>query len=275
MINLSAEAEKSLQEAFESAKSQSENFPFVILAVDTDGAWEKSETEFNSNEHDVSLQFDYNKNPAEVPPAQEAQLRFVMQIVQQQGTNGLANAGQDFTKDSDVWIEFFAKYPLLFNFQSRKSKILDSNDFTLSVNSDLVTTCIDVNAPADIKSAFIQALQSSSGEVLSTTQKKEKLEYLALIRSYDKASTLTIYKAELRMEVTQVKTLCGGVEKVNLHIAYDEVVFEINNQLALAIYPELSKEAADIAVQYLSEFFKKFAEQEFRDFETWLDSLGR
>lgn len=261
-----------LKEAFDLAKNKSSN---LFFAEPSSESWKKSENNFGSNVRDVQLEFDYNNNPEEVPHDEEEQLRFIMQVVQQQGTNKLAQAGEAFTKNSDIWIEFFAKYPLLFNFQQRESKTLTENDFSLSVNTKLVETCIDAKAPADIKAAFIQALQDSSGEVLSTTKKEQNLEYLALIRTYDKASTLTIYKAELQMKVKEVKSLCGGIKTVDLKIIYDRIVFEINNQLALAIYPELSKDAADLATKYLSEFFQQFAKQEFQDFENWLDSLGK
>lgn len=262
-----------LHEAFELAQKEALKRQEMVKAPSD--SWQKSETKFDSNIHDVQLQYDYNKNPDLITKEQENQLRFIMQIVQQQGTNKLIDSGKDLTKNSDIWIEFFARYPLLFNFQERKSKTFTENNFSLSADAKLLEACLDASAPLDIKNAFIQALKDSGGEVISTTTKKQNLEYLALIRSYDKASTLTIYKAQLNMQVSEVKTICGGAKNVTLNISYDRIVFEINNQLAIAIYPELSKEAADIAVKYLTTFFKDFATKEFQKFENWLNTLGK
>ncbi|GAB1537175.1 hypothetical protein ADMFC3_28060 [Geovibrio sp. ADMFC3] len=272
-MKLTAEQEKTLSAAFSEARAKQPQ----VKAREKTGveSWEKSDTDFATATHDAQLQFDYNKNPNEVSASDESKLRFIMQVVQQQGTNQLVTAGQDFTHDSEVWIQFFARYPLLFNFQLRESKKFSENDFTLSVNADLISTCIDAKAPEDIKNAFIQALKNSGGDALNSSTKENNLQFLTLIRSYDKASTLTIYRAQLDMKTVDVRTICGGVKKVDLKISYDRVVFEINNTLALAIYPTLVGQATDIAAQFMSTFFKQFAEKEFNRFKKWLDDLGK
>ena len=93
-------------------------------------------------------------------------------------------------------------------------------------------------------------------------------------REYDKASTLTIYKAELRMHVDEVKTICGGKKSVSLNIVYDRIVFESSKVIALAIYPELEKTGIEMATKILREFYVKFAEDEYRRFEDYINSLG-
>lgn len=274
MLNYSQSEEQSIKEvvaAVRRSRNTSSTNSLKSLALSA----EEEKNTFDSDVKDAELQFDYNKNPKAVSEADEKKIRFVMQVVQQQGTNQLSNAGKDFTNNSEVWIEFFTKYPLLFSFRSRQSKKLTENEFTLSVNSALVGACLDSQSPTAIKEAFIQALKSSGGEALSKTDKTTNLQYLAIIREYDKASTLTLYKAELRMEVSKVKTICGGGSKVDLSIAYDQVVLEMSNELALAIYPKLASEAAEIATEFMSSFFKKFAEEEFDRFDQWLKSLGK
>ena len=111
-INIKEEAvEKALRTAFENAKKRQS----ALSAVHND-QW-LGEGNFDSKDHDVFINFDYNKNPDEVPAEKESKIRFIMQVVQQQATSSLANASKDLTHDSETWISFFTKYPLLFNFR--------------------------------------------------------------------------------------------------------------------------------------------------------------
>lgn len=117
------------------------------------------------------------------------------------GYEHICKKGNDFTRDPELWIAFFARYPLLFNFRERESKIFDKKDFSLDANAELINDCLGANTPKNIADAFIKALQKASGKVIATSSENEHLQYLTLIRSYDKASTLTIYRAELKLEV--------------------------------------------------------------------------
>lgn len=75
-----------------------------------------------------------------VSKEQEDQLRFVMQIVQQQATEQFGKLGEDFTRDSELWIQFYARYPLLFNFRERESKHFEKKEFFLTANEELIMT---------------------------------------------------------------------------------------------------------------------------------------
>jgi hypothetical protein len=271
MLKLSSDEERGIRQAFEAVRGAKAKRR--MLADSAEDAWAHTDTKFADPSNDIQLKFDYNTG--NVSADDEAKLRFVMQIIQNQGTDQLANAGKDFTRDSETWIAFFARYPLLFDFRSRRSKTFQESDFSLSVNAKLFDQLLDAKAPDDIKTAFKQALQDSSGAVLSTTRKTTNIQYLAFMRGYADASTLTIYRAQLNMQVSAVKTLCGGTQKANLDISYDEVVFEINNALALALYPKLSEAAADKATAFIQDFFIRFAEKEFQDFNRWLNGLGK
>jgi hypothetical protein len=271
MLRLNNDEERSLRQAVEQVRSGKAKRR--MLSNSAEDAWAHTDTKFADPSHDIQLKFDYSTG--NIPADDESKLRFIMQMVQNQGTDELASAKIDFTRDSETWIAFFARYPLLFDFRSRRSKTFTESDFSLSVNAKLFDQLLDAKAPDDVKAAFKQALQDSSGAVLSTTKKDTNLQYLALMRGYDVASTLTIYRAQLNMKVATVKTLCGGTQKANLDISYDEVVFEINNALAIAMYPALSKLAADKATAFMQDFFTKFAEKEFKDFDAWLHGLGK
>lgn len=262
-----------LAAAFEHARTK--HAKLLTSATADEQRWSTPLTNFETKQRDVQLSFDYNPDKTIVSDEDEGKLRFVMQVVQQQATNKLASAGVDFTNDSETWIQFFARYPLLFNFRGRSKKHIDEKEFSLGVNTKLVSAAIDAKAPEDIKSAFIQALQDAGGEVLKTTTKTTHLQYLTLVRSYSKASTLTIYRAQLDMETKIVKTLCGGTARAHLVVDYDQVDFEINNTLALGLYDALVKVAVDEAVAFMTSFFKLYAKQEFDRFDAWLKSLGQ
>lgn len=268
MENLTPEQEKALGEAFEQAKQHSREMKKDSISQEQD---------FDAKEHDVFMNFDYNKNPDAVPPENEAQIRFIMQVVQSQGTHALSQAKKDLTKDSETWISFFENYPLLFNFQSRNSKTYKEDNFTLSGSiaeaTSFVKAFLGYSCPTGIALNLIGVIQSASGPVLKTITTEKHVQYLALCRGYDKASTLTIYRAQLNMKVSDVKAICVETRNITLDIAYDEVTFEINNALALGLYPALSKQAVDIAAEHIGKFFLEFAEQEYRDFERFLRDL--
>lgn len=232
--------------------------------------WEEAKTNFEKNTSDIRLEYDQNVNPDAVSKELEGQLRFVMQVVQQQATNTFINNGRDLTRDPELWIAFFARYPMLFNFRERESKEFDKKEFSLDANAELINDCLGANTPKDIADSFIKALRNASGKVISTSSESEHLQYLTLIRTYDKASTLTIYRAELKLEVRQVKTICAGTAKQDLHIDYDRIVFEINNALAQALYEPLMNTSKEELVTRLTGFFKTMAKQEFDAFDEWL-----
>lgn len=257
-----------LEQAFENAKKW--QMQRTCMRDDTNEEWKQAKTDFEKNKMDIMMDYDQNINPTEVTPETEKEIRFVMQTVQQQATSQFASLGQDFTKDPELWIQFFARYPLLFNFRERESKTFDKKDFSLDANSELITDCLGANTPKNIADAFIKALQKASGKVIETSSEDEHLQYLTLIRTYDKASTLTIYRAELKLEVKKVKTICAGVAKQDLHIDYDRVVFEINNTLAQALYDPLIETAKSELVERLTQFFLQLARAEFEKFDAWL-----
>lgn len=271
VMNMTELEQKRLEQAFQDAKEW--KLRHVRLRGDGDEGWEEAKTKFEKDKCDIRLEYDQNINPDVISKDLEEQLRFVMQVVQQQATETFAKKGEDFTRNPELWIAFFARYPLLFNFRERESKIFDKKDFSLDANAELINDCLGANTPKNIADAFIKALQKASGKVISTSSEDEHLQYLTLIRSYDKASTLTIYRAELKLAVKQVKTICAGTAKQDLHIEYDRVVFEINNLLAQAVYQPLLDTAKGELVSRLTAFFQTMAKEQFDTFDEWLKDL--
>ncbi len=267
-----------LKKAFEDARQwKAQKDPRLMcnsgmLGASMDEEWAKAKTQFEKEKMDVLLDYDQNKNEQVISKEQEEQLRFVMQIVQQQATNQFATLGQNFTKDPELWIQFYARYPLLFNFRERESKHFEKKEFSLDANAELIEECLGANTPKNIADSFMRALRKESARVIDTSSENEHLQYLTLIRTYDKASTLTIYRAELKLEVSKVKTVCGGVQKQDLVIDYDRTVFEINNILAYALYPSLMETAKTELVARMTEFFLQMAKAEFDEFEKWLNN---
>lgn len=245
----------------------------TLLAVGNEVPDPKSD--FKNKVMDGQVDFDANLNPDLIDSSQEAKLRFVMQVVQQQATGEIVALGQDQANNPEIWVQFFARYPLLFNLRSRLSKSLKEEKFNLSVNSELIGKVLPAKTPEDIKNAFVDALKSSAGEVFGKTKNETNMQFLALVRTYDKASTLTIYRAEMKSKVSEIKTTCGGTKSSQLDLIYDEITLEINNELAIGLYPALSQKTIDIAVRELTKFAEQMADKQFKEFRKWLDSLKK
>lgn len=265
-----AENQVLLEQAFQDAKKWKRD---RIRLCGSKNGWDEAKTDFEKSKSDIMLEYDQNVNPDVVSEEMEEQIRFVMQVVQQQATNAFVKRGRDFTRDPELWIDFFARYPLLFNFREREGKTFDKKEFSLDANEELINDCLGANTPKNIADSFMKALRSASGKVISASSESEHLQYLTLIRTYDKASTLTIYRAELNLEVKKVKTICAGTAKQNLHISYDRIVLEINNALAQALYAPLVTTAKDLLVDELTSFFLKMAREQFDSFNKWLQEL--
>lgn len=234
-----------------------------------------AKSDFKNNVMDGQVDFDANLNPELIDSSQEAKLRFVMQVVQQQATGEIVALGPAKANDPEIWVQFFARYPLLFNLRSRLSKTLKDDKFSLNVNSELVSKVLPAKTPEDLKNAFVDALKSSAGEVFGKTKTETNMQFLALVRTYDKASTLTIYRAEMKSKVSEIKTTCGGTKSSQLDIIYDEITLEINNELAIGLYPALSEKTIEIAARELTKFAEQMADKQFKEFKQWLESLKK
>lgn len=270
-----------LKKAFDDAKQwKAQKNPRLMhkpgmLGASMEEDWKEAKTKFEKDKMDIMLDYDQNKNEQAVSKEQEEQLRFVMQIVQQQATSQFAALGQNFTRDPELWIQFYARYPLLFNFRERESKHFEKKEFSLDANAELIEECLGANTPKNIADSFMRALRVASSRVIDSSSENEHLQYLTLIRTYDKASTITIYRAELKLEVSKVKTVCGGVQKQDLVIDYDRTVLEINNMLAFALYPSLIDAAKTELIERMTQFFLQWAKAEFDEFEKWLKNPAK
>ena len=201
-------------------------------------------------------------------------IQYVMQIVENQATQSMPKAA---LKDSKLWfdylIQFFTGYPFpFFNYASHKDHNLERSHFQLGVNTDLVEDILGTQAPADARQAFIKALRSNGGKVLETDTEAKHLHYIAIIREYSKASRLRIFYATLDMDIKVIKTLCGGSESVHLKGSMTSTEFEINNELALALYPTLSQLETETASKALAEFVRSWSAKKNQQFQAWLAS---
>lgn len=175
------EARATLERAFDDAKRWKRKR--MRLRGSGPEGWEEAKTQFEKNQSDIRLEYDQNLNSEAVSKELEDQLRFVMQVVQQQATSTFAKKGADLTRDPELWIAFFAQYPLLFNFRERESKVFDKKELSLDANAELINDCLGANTPKNIADSFIKALQKASGKVVETSSENEHLQYLTLIRS--------------------------------------------------------------------------------------------
>lgn len=236
---------------------------------------EKNKGEFKEQNFDVQLSFDYNMDPVAVPPKDEAKIRYVMQSIQNLATYHLEKKGKDFKHNSDAWIEYFSKFPLVFNFASRRTVKKDFKDFSLSTNGELIGSLVDAKAPQDVKDDLVAAIKKSGGELAKTSDEKQSVQYLSLIRVYGKASRLVIYKAQLDKDVKTIKTVCASAQKMDIKVLYDQVDFEINNQLAIGLQkPILDKTIKEVFPEIV-KMFVVIAKESVDDFNAWLDGLGK
>ena len=77
-----------LEQAFQAAKEWKQQR--ASHRNDGGGGWEEPKTNFEKAKNDIMLEYDQNVNPDAVSKELEDQLRFVMQVVQQQATSTFA-----------------------------------------------------------------------------------------------------------------------------------------------------------------------------------------
>lgn len=201
-------------------------------------------------------------------------IQYVLQIVQNQATQSMPSAGSKNSKLLfDFFNQFFTGYPFpFFDYANHKDYDLERNHFQLAVNTDLVEDILGTQAPADARQDFVKALRSHGGKVLETDTEAKHLHYIAIIREYSKASRLRIFHATLDMDIKVIKTLCGGSESVHLKGSMKSTEFEINNELALALYPTLSQLETETASKALAGFVRSWSAKKNQQFQAWLAS---
>ena len=96
-LGLTMEAQAALEQAFDDAKQW--KMERIRLRGGGPEGWEEAKTQFEKSKSDIRLEYDQNLNSEEVSKELEKQLRFVMQVVQQQATSTFAKKGADFTRD--------------------------------------------------------------------------------------------------------------------------------------------------------------------------------
>ena len=201
-------------------------------------------------------------------------IKYVLEIVQNQGTSTMPEAGlKDSKKLFDFWNKFLTKYPFpFFDYLAHKQYKLEKTNFTLGVDTELVGDVLGSQAPTDARQDFINALKRHGGKALEVQTKAERLTYVAIIREYATASRLRLFHATLDADIKEVKTLCGGTESMHLKIDMESTEFEINNELALALYPKLSQLEEETACKVLSVFVRAWSQKKNQEFQAWLVS---
>lgn len=173
----------------------------------------------------------FDCNHGSMDEEEEEKLRFVLEAVHKLRSQELIQeGGKDNTRSAAGLINFYSNIPSLF--EMRRRVATQANEDISKINvSELVEKLVNVESDHEaMKASFVAALERS--EVLKNARdgmESTSDKYVCSIRKYskDSNSTMTICIADLRNHKSQVAIL------------YDEIVFEMDNEVALEMYRHL------------------------------------
>lgn len=201
-------------------------------------------------------------------------------MVQKMLTDAANKAGikpADALRNIDAWVAAFVDFPLpVFNFTEAQSQVYNNNEFSLSANPGVVESVVNIKNVADLKDAVLKALRDSGpkGNLASYSHTDKYFTYFGIISGYTKASIdIRVVSYQMHMAHTEVKTLCGGTEKTELHSSYDTFVFSGDSNMMQKLAAKMEGQLIDYFAQKLYDFIVQFYADELADYQKTLDNI--
>jgi hypothetical protein len=182
-------------------------------------------------------------------------------------------------KNIDAWVAAFADFPLpVFNFSETQSQAYKKDDFALSVNPEVVESIVNIKNVAALKDAVVKALQDSGsqgkGNLVSYSNQQRDFNYFGIITGYKATSIdVRIVSFQMHMKNTDVKTLCGGVQKTSLDSNYDTYMFSADSEMMQKLSDKMGDKLIDYFADQLYTFIQQFYDDQLKNFKNTLKNI--
>lgn len=198
-------------------------------------------------------------------------------LVQKMLTDAANEAGikpSDALKNIDAWVASFVDFPLpIFTFSETQTQNYKKDDFALTANPEVVESIVNIRNVAALKDAVIKALKNSGdkGNLASYSQMEKDFTYFGLISGYKHDSIdVRVVSFQMHMKNTEVKSLCGGVQKTHLDTHYDTYMFTADSEMMQKLADKMDDKLIDHFAELLYGFIKEFYDKQLN---TYMEKL--
>lgn len=183
----------------------------------------------------------------------------------------------DALKNCDAWIKGFVDFPFpFFNFEQMQEQDYKNDEFSLSANPEVIEAIVNIKNVPDLKNAVIGALKDAGpkGNLASYSNTDKKFTYFGVLTAYqEKDIAMRIVEFSMNMKNTEVKSLCGGVQKTHLDTHYRTYVFTADKEMMIMMQSKMKDKTIEIISQYFLNFLEEFYKAEYEKYKKMMESL--
>ncbi|WP_330982140.1 MULTISPECIES: hypothetical protein [Enterobacterales] len=180
-------------------------------------------------------------------------------------------------KNIDAWVAAFVDFPLpIFTFSETQTMDYKKDDFALSANPDVVESIVNIKNVANLKEAVVKALRQSGekGNLASYSNQDKKFTYFGLVSGYKSTAIETrIVSFQMNMKNTEVKSLCGGIQKTHLDSHYDTYMFVADSMMMQKLADKMGDKLVEYFAKQLYTFIEQFYEEQLKNYKSTLVNI--
>lgn len=169
-------------------------------------------------------------------------------------------------KNTDSWIKGFVDFPFpFFNFESMQEQDYKNDEFSLAANPEVIEEIVNIDGVPSLKKAVIGALKKAGpkGEIASYSNTEKNFNYFGIVTAYEqRAISMRIIAFSMNMKETNVKSLCGGVQKTHLDSHYKTYLFTADKEMMIKMQSRVQDKLLDTIGKYLTDFIEAFYQDE-------------
>ncbi len=171
-------------------------------------------------------------------------------------------------KNMNAWVQGYVDFPFpIFNFKDTQSDICKKDEFVLSTDPSVVESIVNVKGVPDLKNAVVEALKKSGGELANYKASSRLFNYFGVITGYNETEiSVRVIKFQMNLAQTDVKALCGHMQKTHLDSAYDTYQFTAEKQLMILLQKKMGDKLVEFFAQQLLDFAMAFYEDQIKRF---------
>lgn len=178
-------------------------------------------------------------------------------------------------KDMNAWVTGYVKFPFpFFNFKDTQTNTYKKDDFSIDADPDFVDQIVNLKGVEGLKEAVVGALKKSEGNLVKYTNTEKDFKYFGVITSYNETEiAIRVIKFSMQLKQTDVKALCGRVNKTHLDSSYDTFQFVGDKSLMIKMQEKMGDQMVDYFADKLLEFIKAFYDSQLQEYKQELANL--
>ncbi len=207
---------------------------------------------------------------------------FMMNVCKNMIQQNIIEAAQKYNipateaiKSIEAWVMGLSAFPFpLFNFESSQSNKYEEKEFSMNVTDAAIDAVVNIKNVPSLKDSVVKALRANAGQLGKYAEKKQDFKFFGVINGYTKDSgNMRVISFTLNTQNIEVKTFCGGVQKVNLTSAYDSYYFTVDKYIMISMYKRVKDKIIDEIVKYFMDFIQLMYADLYKNYKSKMDEV--